>query len=573
MMNFCFIIFLLAFSSCKSDQNQVKSIGKFVVGIKSDPQKIHPFFNPKNSAREVFQNIFLPIADYHPIERTLTPILIEFIPDAIKIGQKQVAFDLMIKEEATWKDGSPITGYDYQFAYQIVMHPQSQSAAWRPYLSIIKDINIDPDNPKKFRVVCDQSSMLAKETVVTFYPVQGQRYDPNQHLRKYAISQWIDSDHLESVIAKDPEITSIIETFNHPDTYRKDIHHAGGYRLDQWETDQYIQLTKVPEFWASQNSTNPYLQVEMDTLLFKIINDGNAMSTLLLDGGIDMTSTLDADQYLALKENKTLSKTFDFIEYEGMRMAYLGLNNRDPELQDTRVRQAIAHSIDVNAIIEAEELGIGRQASVIFHPSRRYYPDAPARTLDINKAKQLLDDAGWKDSNDNGTRDQVINGRSEELILDFYISGSNLSKTIALLLKDGAQKAGYDINVIQKDARSYINDNVNKHDYEIAALLATFDDADDNPYLRWHSDNAGIGGKNRSGFHTPTTDSLIQKIINESDTEKRLIDYRKLSGILYDQVPVIPLYAPVELFVIDHAYTGIATSKRPGYMANTFRLK
>jgi peptide/nickel transport system substrate-binding protein len=566
-------IIALAFASCSGDKTQTSTGNTFTIGVKSDPEKLHPFFNPKNASREIFQNIFLPLADYHPVERILTPILIEELPTIVDIDDDRVAFDMIIKEDATWKDGSPITAYDYATAFKLVMHPDAQAAAWKPYLSIIKDIQIDNDNPKSFRVICDRSSMWLLETVVTFYPLQEMRFDSAHHLRKYAPAQWSDDTFLTETIAEDNDIASVIKAYYTPATYRKDIHHAGGYQLDSWETDQYVQLTKIENYWADESTPNPYLKTGMDTLLYKIIKDDNARVTLLKDGGIDMTMYIDPEQYLALEQDETMASKFSFIQYDGMRMAFLGLNTRDPELADARVRQAVAHTIDVNAILEAEANGLGQPASVLLHPSKRYYPKQPPRAYDLDKAKGLLSNAGWTDSNGNGTVDKSINGKLEELNIDFFISGSNLSKTIALLWKDSAKKVGYDINIIQKDARSYIGENVNKHDYEAAALLASFDDADDNPYSRWHSDNDVIDGKNRSGFHTEASDSLILLIKNESDAVKRQVHYEQFVDILYNEVPVIPLFAPVELIVLNNAFTGIATSKRPGYMANTFTTK
>lgn len=566
-------IIALAFASCKGDKTQKSTSNTFTIGVKSDPEKLHPFFNPKNAAREIFQNIFLPLADYHPEERVLTPILIEELPTIIDLDDNRVAFDIIIKQSATWKDGSPITAYDYAAAYKLVVHPGSQADAWRPYLGIIKDIQIDATNPKSFRVICDRSSMWLLETVVTFYPLQEMRFDSAHHLRKYESSQWSDDKFLNETIASDTNISSVINAYYTPETYRTNIHHAGVYQLDSWETDQYVQLTKIENHWAEESSSNPYLQTGMDTILFKIIKDSNARVTLLKDGGIDMTMYIDPEQYLTLEQDETMASKFSFIQYDGMRMAFLGLNTRDPELTDAKVRQAIAHTIDVKSILEAEANGLGQPASVLFHPSKRYYPKQQPRTYDLDKAAALLKNAGWTDSNNNGTIDKYINGNLEELIIDFYISGSNLSKTIALLWKDSAMKVGYDINIIQKDARSYISENVNKHNYEAAALLASFDDADDNPYSRWHSDNDVIDGKNRSGFHTEVSDSLILLIKNESDAAKRQEHYEQFVDILYDQVPVIPLYAPVELIVLNNAFTGIATSKRPGYFANTFTNK
>lgn len=568
------ILILCLLVACKSDHPQDSTSNIFNIGIPSDPEKLHPAFNAKSKAREIFQNIFLPLADYDPETFTLIPILIESIPKGKVIRENRISYDVKIKNEATWADGSPLTAYDIAFAYKVMSHTQSQTAVWKPYLKIIKDISINEDSNKEFTIVCERSSMHSKEIGLTLYPIQESRYDPNQHLRKYSIQDWIKGTKEIKALESDTLTNEVIATFNQPETYRKDISHAGRYQVQDWVTDQYVMLTKIENHWAEKEKTNPYLKAGSDTILFKIIKDENSLATLLKSGGIDMTMYLNPQQYIELKDDQTIGSKYDYHLIETMKIAYLELNNRDPELQEVAVREALCHSIDIPSLLEAEENGLGTLISVLVHPSKRYYPkQLLPRNYDTEKAISLLENAGWKDTNNDGTRDKTINDKQEELVIDFYISGSKLTSTIALLLQDAAKKVGFKINVIQKDARAYIKENVMTHNYEMAALSASFNEVDTDPYTRWHSESTTTAGRNRCGFTSPGLDSIITLIRKENDSDLRLKYYEEFCKILYEGVPIIPLFAPVDIITVDKRYHGVSSSKRPGYMANTFTLQ
>ena len=296
--------------------------------------------------------------------------------------------------------------------------------------------------------------------------------------------------------------------------------------------------------------------------------------TLLKSGGIDMTMYLSPQQYLDLSNDPNLGSNFSFHRVETLKIAFLSLNNRDPELQDVAVRKALSHSMNVGALLEAEENGLGTEVSILVHPSKRYYPHhLPPRKYDIDKAINLLESAGWKDTNGDGIRDKTIDGKFEELVFDFYMSGSQLTQTIALLLQQAGEKVGFELNVIQKNARAYIKDNVITHHYEIAALSDSYNEPDADPYIKWHSESTTQAGRNRSGFTTPELDSIIAIIRKENDSDKREEHFKVFCEILYDGTPVIPLFAPVNIIAVDNRYRGVCTSKRPGYMANTFTLQ
>ena len=116
---------------------------------------------------------------------------------------------------------------------------------------------------------------------------------------------------------------------------------------------------------------------------------------------------------------------------------------------------------DVPKLIELLENGLGSQTVGIFNKNKPYYnASIKPIQLDIEGAKQIFADEGWSDSNNDGSVDKVLNGKRVEMDLDIHITGSELSKNVALLMQENAKKAGVKINIITKKYPDIKRDNL-----------------------------------------------------------------------------------------------------------------
>jgi len=180
--------------------------------------------------------------------------------------------------------------------------------------------------------------------------------------------------------------------------------------------------------------------------------------------------------------------------------------------------------------------------------------------------------AGWQDTNHNGALDKLINGEPTELNLNFTIIGRKIEKNAALLLKENAKKAGINIEIINKTKKEYRKDRRNLN-FDLMLSNVGKDLVDYDPYPRWHSDNTGPGKSNLSGFHTEECDSIINKIISSKNPEEKAPLYKRFQEIIYDNQPAIFLYVPTNNIIVNNKYKIVTSIKRPGYFANTVRLK
>ncbi len=550
-------------TGCKSDVSSHKDDGTLQVYLSADPEKLNPIFNPKSIAREVFQNIFVPLADYNPETLILEPILITKIPSAERINDDIVRYAFTFKEDAVWTDGKPVVAEDYLFTLKAVLHPSVNAATWRSLLKNVKAINFEDPKSKSFTVDVSDDSMLSLEIASTLCLLPKHIYDPKGQLDAYDFSFFHDKDLLQKV-EKDTNLITFAKTLNAPINYRENLINAGPYRLLKWESGQYISIVKKENYWGKKYDKNPFLEAKSDTILFKIFADELTAFVNLKDGGLDVMKFKSSELFAQLNENESYAPDFNFYTPQLMRYLYLSLNNRKPGLNDLAVRKALNSVLDIPTFIKNIEKDFGVQLNGPIHPSKPYYnKNLTLPEKDFSEAKDILTKNGWVDTNANN----ILDKNGVELEFDLLISSSELAKQIGLLFKNGCQELGIEIQLIEKSPRLYVKEDVNTHTYDIAALSQTMDAAPYDPYYRWHSDN--IESSNISGYSNKKADTLILDIQSELDPKKRANYYLELQEILSEDLPVVFLYAPTEKIVIRKNFSGKATPKRPGYLANT----
>ena len=556
----------MCFLSCKNDKIARSSLDTLRIRIAKDPAKLNPVFNPSSASREVFQYIFLPLADYHPENLELYPILIEKIPEGKILSEApyngNLVFDLKILEDAVWSDGRQVTGEDYAFTVKAVKLPISNANAWRPYFTFIKDVIVDKENPKTFQVVVDKDYMLAKEICVTMYILPKHIYDKTNTLATLPNNVEFQKDYTPT-----ENIKAFADEFNKVKYLRDTLISAGPYALEYWTANQSIGLTKVENYWGANYPDNPFLQQGTNNLIFHIIPDENSALTAFKGNEIDVLPMQNSAIFQEMKSDQTNNADLDFLSPALIRYYYIAINNQSDKLKDKRVRRALANLFDLDNIIKTIDYGFGKRLIGHFSPEKDYYNSSlPPIPYDINAAKVSLKEAGWIDSNNNSLVDKNIDGKLVELELDILISGSALGETIALIFQEAASKAGIKINIVRKKMSLMRKENLTPRAFDLAALVISQDAAPDDPYTRWHSESS----RNFYGYSNPEADRLMEVIRTTKDVEKRKTSYLELQKIMYNDQPVIWLYSPNQKILVNKNIASSSTTKRPGYLANTF---
>ncbi|MFT5765478.1 MAG: peptide/nickel transport system substrate-binding protein [Saprospiraceae bacterium] len=575
-----YCIGLFTISACKTDPKVEPTIAAITkestvfVRLRAEPDNLNPMLTTKGHATQVCHYMFPTLLDYDPFTKKLSPVLVKSRPKVEEIteGERKgwTGYFYEILDEAVWDDGSPVTGNDYLFTMKTLFNPHVGSGPYRPYLSLIKDIAIDPANPKKYTVYTDEKYIKAEYATGLFiYPQY--KFDPDKVMDSYTYAD-IRDPAKEEQYKNDEILKSFGETFNSP-MFSRDPEFVGGcgaYKLEEWIEGERVVLVKKDNWWGDKiKDKYPMLTAYPKRIVFKPISDATTALTLMKNQELDVITVIPEDQFLEFKESEIGKQSINFHTPDAFVYNYYGLNTKRPKLSDKRVRHALAHLFDRDEVFRT----VSPFAEPIigpFHPMRSYYNnDLKPIQLDVEKAKKLLAEAGWKDTNNNGTLDKVIDGESLEMELDLLITPSNkVSSSMGLIFQNEARKAGVRINVVEKDAAALFA-QLRSRDFDIYALAASAELSIDDPKQFWHTESDVPSGQNRFGFGNAESDKLIDDIRSELDETKRDVLFKKLQKIIYDEQPAIFLYVTKNRIAVNKKFKGVEmTIKSPGFFVN-----
>ncbi len=543
--------------------------------IRVEPEVLNPILTTLGPALEICNYLFLTIMEHDPFTLELSPILVKTRPviEEIKEGERAgwTSYTYEILEEAVWEDGSPVTGHDYLFALKVIYNPHVGSGPYRDVFGLIKAVEVDPDNPKRYTVFTNEKYMKAEYATGYFiYPQY--KYDPEKVMDQYSLNDLRNPDMAEQ-LKNDETLKSFGEVFNSPKFSRnKDfIEGCGPYKLEEWVDGERIVLVKKENWWGDKLIDKyPQLTAHPKRLVFKPIPDATTALTLMKNQELDVITKMPEAQFLEFGKTDIAKEFFDLKTPPLFLISFYAFNTKNPKLSDKRVRRALAHLMDIDEILESVKMGFAEPIIGPFHPLRSYYHKGlkPIK-LDIEKAKKMLAEAGWKDSNNNGTVDKVIDGELIEMEIEVLITPNNKTSTsIALIYQNEAKKAGVKINIVEKD-NAALTAQIRAREFDIFVRGKGGDIAGDDPKQYWHTSSDTPRGYNRFGFGNAETDQLINDIRTELDEEKRLAMFLKFQEIIYEEQPAIFLYTTLDKMAIHKRLKNVETTLRsPGYFAN-----
>ena len=565
MRKHLFFLAMLSFLCCKPDTGSDVDT-TLDIRIKSDPQKINPMLSLNQVSRFIHQYIYLPLADFHPETLKLYPILIQEIPSRQEGENGNYHYNLAFKSDAQWQDGTPLGSADYDFTIKFMSLSSINSSAYSSIISSIDKVEVVTE--KEVQVTYDEPFIHALEAAINIPILPRHLYDPQDIFSNYSLEQIRAYANVEDL---PEELMTLVEAYNGTKFTRDMLTNAGPYELVSWETDQNIVLKKVENFWGKAYPDNPFLQQGPEEMIFYIVPDATTALSMVKDGSIDISNEIPTNEFLSLKENEVYADSLQFYATPMMRYYFLQLNHAHPVLQDVKVRKALNYLLDVDGIISSLEGGMGTRLHVPVHPAKRYYADdLPQYVKDISKATTLMKEAGWSDSDGDGDLDKVVDGKMTDCKIEMYITKAALGRNIGLILQEACREIGIELELITKDFSTIREQHLKTRDYGITTAVASLDLEDDDFYLQWHSDNDSAAGRNRSSYNNKLVDDLIEKIKSASDYEAREPLYDQIQDLFYQDALGLFLYAPMEKLIINKRWSGEATVKRPGYLANTF---
>ncbi len=413
--------------------------------------------------------------------------------------------------DAKWHDGKPFTAKDAKFTMELAKNVKTGSVL-AARLTPVSSVEAPDEHTLVLNLSAPSASLMDTLTKVMMLPEHALAAIPADQLAK---NPWWS--------------TSPIGT--------------GAFKFTKYVNDQYVELAANTDYRGGKPA--------LEKIINRYFADPAAAIAALRAGEIQFTY-VDSNEVPTFKEDKS----FRVIEGNSFVVNYLGFNHESPIWKDLRVRQAVMHAINRDAIIQSLYGGAAKPANCAYVADQLVPKDIDPYAYDPEKAKALLKEAGW---------DQ-INGGKPITLLTYYttpLATNVLAAVQAMLAQVG-------INVVPRavDAPTY-NSIVLKPDADISQFQLVYAGLQNGPDAG--SINVGLNekqippaGPNVVRARMPDLTAALDAALGEPDAAKRDERYQQVCKVMNSQLPWGTLWVANRYGVVSTKVKGFVWTPAPG---------
>jgi peptide/nickel transport system substrate-binding protein len=302
---------------------------------------------------------------------------------------------------------------------------------------------------------------------------------------------------------------------------------TGPYSFVSWKSNEALVFKYFPDYFGQKGLPSQ--------VVWRVLPDAATRQAELKAGGIHYMTDVPYDQFDALGRDPS----FEAIAYKGISFYYLGYDLTKPMFQDKRVRQAITMAIDRQAIVTKLLAGKGEVAHSYFFPgSWTYNPNVKKLPYDVNRAKELLAEAGWTPGGDG-----ILEKDGEKLSFR-YVVAQEIDNQLAIVVQQSLKAVGIDAKVERMDFNQMLSTYYQKGKFEGLGLSwgsGFFGDPVNGLATMFGSE------QNRFGYSNPQLDELLVKAGTTLDQQERKLIFDQIGEILSEEQPLTFLVWPDEL--------------------------
>jgi len=491
--------------------------GSVRIALYQEPSILNPYLIKQGAATRVMITILEGLLSIDP-EGNYYPVLAEEVPTIANGGVSADGLEVThhLRPDILWSDGETVKADDVVFTWNAVMNSDNQVITRSGY-----------DKIESIEAIDDVT------VVVRF----SEYYAPYLTLFEYVLP--------EHVLGDAPDMNSA-------DFNRSPVG-TGPFMVEEWVPGDYIILIPNPFY---REVGKPYL----DQLIFKIVPSRETGVSMLKTGEVEVMWDLVADQIPQIEEEDHLNLWVS----PSINIERLILNLAHPALGDIKVRQAINAAIDKQQIVDAFLFGQGKLINSPIPIGWAADDSIPLSDFDPTVANELLDEAGWFDSDGDGIREK------DGVVLQLTImstSGNSLRERIEQVLQAELKTVGIDLQINNVASSvlfgSWADDSPRATGNFDMMLYATGPKIDPDAHLfsYFHSsqipsDENGGKGANYSHYSNPEVDAALDAARSNPDLDIRRSEYNKVAGLIAEDLPHIMLYARLSINVFNTNVTG-----------------
>jgi peptide/nickel transport system substrate-binding protein len=314
---------------------------------------------------------------------------------------------------------------------------------------------------------------------------------------------------------------------------------TGPYKFVSYDSSQQVvDLAANPDYWDGA----PHIPA----VRVRVISDTNALQAELRSARVDIAplpTSLSPDAVKSLGDDPKLQ----VLQFTGSNLNLLTLNISQPPLNDVRVRQAIAYGIDREGLIRDLLLGQGKIAHSILPEESWAYTPGKHYSFDPAAAKKLLDEAGFKDPDDDGPQMRFTKP------IVFKVSGSSVSaKNYAGVIQNYLKNVGIPVS-IETGELNTLFDELRRGNFQI--FYGQWVGGNQDPiffkdlFATSEIPTETRASRNRSRYSNKELDALLDEAVNSFDRERAKALYAQINEIVTRDVPVVPLWYQANIVI------------------------
>lgn len=455
----------------------------------------------------------------------------------VEVNAENTQYRIFLKEGVLWHrpsvdDQDPryewmnepryLTADDFAFAIELIQNPQVDAAFLRNYY----------EDLESFEVINDH------EFVMTWK-------EPLFHSLTFTLGlsplpRWLYGADQEGVLYDDSEVG---RQFN-SHWYNQRAIGTGPYRFVSWEPGGKIRLERFDQYHGERPA--------IERKEFQVISDATARLNNLRSGDVDYVRLLPTQYRNEIQQGGTSNfqegGNLRYDTFQGPSYFYLGWNSERPQFRDRRVRLAMTHAFDRQGLLDRNMHGLGRVVSGPFLMDSQDYNQAlEPWPYDLERASELLTEAGWVDADGDGVRERMVDGAQVKFEFRILVYGHR-PEFIAAMESFRNDLASIGVRMeIQPVEWAIMVERMTEKDFDAFTggwSLSWFTDL----YQIWHSSQADEPrGSNRVGFRHTEADALIEDVRRLFDPDERRARFHRFHEIVHEEQPYTFWYSPLDI--------------------------
>ncbi len=438
------------------------------------------------------------------------------------LWHKPSAVDLTDPRYAWLAEDREVTAHDYAFYFQMLKDPQVQNGFAKNYYEDLESWEVVDDHTLIVRwsrkIFLARSSTLGLPPLPEFlyaYDEDGNRF-PDETLGLNFNQHWYNN---------------------------KGIVGCGPYRFASYSPGERIVLERFEDYHGELPAVR--------RIVFEIVGDQNVAFLKLRSGAHDFGSLRPTEYKQHVlpwlqdpskpvpDDNPFVGEQMDSAGVLTPGYFYLGWNADKPIFSDKRVRQAMTHAFDRQRIVENIFVGQGTVTTSPYIPGSPYEaPDIEPWPFDLERARELLAEAGWTDTDGDGLVDK--DGTPFEFKLLIYASSQEMA-SLANVFKEDLLKAGVRMS-IDKAEWSLMQKRMDEREFD-AFTGGWGSPWDVDLFQVWHSSQADLPkGSNKVAFRHEEADRIIEELRVTLDLDARIELARRFHRIVHEEQPYTFFY-------------------------------